>query len=63
MAITRKQIKVNKHNFTLEIYPVRDGSYGKEGPFWEIFPEDYKACLYAFSNKDKLTKKVKDKYL
>ena len=63
MTITRKKIKVNKHNFTLEIYPTREGCNGKEGPYWEIFPEDYNASLYAFSNKDKLTKKVKDKYL
>ena len=63
MAITRKKIKVSNYKFILEIYPTREGCNGKEGPYWEIFPENYNASLYAFSNKDKLTKKVKDKYL
>ena len=58
-----KQINVDKVNFTLEIYPAREGSTGMEGPYWEIFPEDYHAALYAFSNKDKLNKLIKDKYV
>ena len=63
MAIKRKQITINKYKFCLEIYPAREGSVGKEGPFWEIFPHGRKASLYAFSNKDKLNKKVETKYL
>jgi len=63
MAITRKKIKVSNYKFTLEIYFAREGCKGTEGPFWEIFPENYNASLYAFSNKDSLTKKVKQKYL
>jgi|TARA_Y100000296_G_C5069058_1_gene203906 hypothetical protein len=51
----RKKIKVNKHKFTIEIYPALLD--------WEIFPHDYNAALYAFSNKEKLNKKIKDKYI
>jgi|TARA_R100000093_G_scaffold39817_1_gene20872 hypothetical protein len=50
-----KKIKVNKHKFTIEIYPALLD--------WEIFPHDYNAALYAFSNKEKLNKKIKDKYI
>ena len=51
----RKKIKVNKHKFTIEIYPALVD--------WEIFPYDYNAALYAFSNKEKLNKKIRDKYI
>ena len=51
----RKKIKVNKHKFTIEIYPALVD--------WEIFPHDYDAALYAFSNKEKLNKIIKDKYI
>ena len=50
-----KKIKVNKHKFTIEIYPALVE--------WEIFPHDYNAALYAFSNKDKLNKIIKEKYI
>ena len=50
-----KKIKVNKHKFTIEIYPALVD--------WEIFPHDYDAALYAFSNKEKLNKIIKDKYI
>ena len=30
---------------------------------WEIFPEDYHAALYAFSNKQKLNKIIEDKHI
>ena len=50
-----KKITVNKHKFTIEIYPALVD--------WEIFPHDYDAALYAFSNKEKLNKKIKDKYI
>ena len=46
----RKKIKVNKYKFTIEIYPAL--------VTWEIFPHDYNAALYAFSNKDKLNKQI-----
>ena len=50
-----KKITVNKHKFTIEIYPALVD--------WEIFPHDYNAALYAFSNKEKLNKIIKDKYI
>ena len=49
-----KEVKVNKHKFRIEIYP---GLVD-----WEIFPHDYNAALYAFSNKEKLNKIIKEKY-
>jgi hypothetical protein len=30
---------------------------------WEIFPEDYSACLYAFSNKKRIENIINKKYL
>ena len=51
----RKKIKVNKYKFTIEIYPALVD--------WEIFPHDYDAALYAFSNKEKLNKIIKDKHI
>ena len=58
--VIKKQIEIKKHKFTLEVYPYLEGT--KEVT-WEIFPIDYKAALYAFSNKDKLNKKVETEYL
>ena len=58
-----KNISVDKVKFTLEIYPAREGSTGTEGPYWEIFPEDYHAALFAFSNKEKLNKLIKQKFI
>jgi len=45
-----KEVKINKHKFRIEIYPSLVD--------WEIFPHDYNAALYAFSNKNKLNKQV-----
>jgi len=59
----KKQIKVDGVRFTLEIYPAREGCSGTEGPYWEIFPEDYHAALFAFSNKDKLNKLIEQKFI
>ena len=59
----KKQITVSKNKFSLEIYPAREGNYGIEGPYWEIFPHDYHAALYAFSNKDKLNKMIEKKFI
>ena len=49
-SVIKKTIKINKHKFDLEIYPRLVD--------WEIFPHNYDAALYAFSNKDKLNKQV-----
>ena len=54
-SVILKIIKVNKHKFNLEIYPKLID--------WEIFPHNYDAALYAFSNKDKLNKKIESKYI
>ena len=54
-SVIRKVIKINKHTFNLEIYPALVD--------WEIFPHNYNAALYAFSNKDKLNKIIKEKYI
>jgi hypothetical protein len=50
-----KEVEINKHKFRIEIYPSLVD--------WEIFPHDYSAALYAFSNKDKLNKIIKEKYV
>ena len=50
-----KEDKVSKHKFRIEIYPALVD--------WEIFPHNYDAALYAFSNKDKLNKIIKEKYI
>lgn len=59
----KKQIKVDNVKFTLEIYPAREGCSGTEGPYWEIFPEDYHAALFAFSNKQKLNELIEKKFI
>ena len=46
-----KYIKVGKHKFKLEIYLALDGHRKLT---WEIFPENYDACMYAFSNKKRI---------
>lgn len=59
----KKQIKVDNVKFTLEIYPAREGCSGTEGPYWEIFPEDYHAALFAFSNKQKINELIEKKFI
>ena len=54
-SVIKKIIKISKHKFNLEIYPRLVD--------WEIFPHNYEAALYAFSNKEKLNKIIKDKYI
>ena len=56
-GIITKTIQISKNKFNLEIYT------GLENIAWEIFPHNYDASLYAFSNKDKLNKVVEKKYL
>jgi|TARA_Y100000289_G_scaffold63309_1_gene73657 hypothetical protein len=54
-SVIRKVIKINKHTFNLEIYPALVD--------WEIFPHNYNAALYAFSNKDKLKKEIETNHV
>ena len=53
--IIKKTIEVNKHMFELEIYP-RIVS-------WEVFPRNYDAALYAFSNKATLNKTIETNHI
>ena len=50
-----KDIKIKKHKFKLEIYPALIS--------WEIFPYDYDAALYAFSNKQKIKNFIEKKHI
>ena len=59
----KKIISIGKHKFTLEIYPARECYGGYDGPYWEIFPHDYEASLYAFSNKEKIKEEINNKYM
>jgi len=54
-SVILKIIKINKHKFNLEIYPKLVD--------WEIFPHNYDAALYAFSNKEKLNKKIQTNHV
>ena len=54
-SIIKKTIKVNKYVFELEIYPRLVSR--------EVFPKNYDAALYAFSNKDKLNKKIETNHV
>ena len=54
-SVIRKTIEIAKHKFNLEIYPRLVD--------WEIFPHNYDAALYAFSNKEKLNKKIKTNHV
>ena len=57
-ATIKKTIKIAKNKFNLEIYLGLNNKIG-----WEIFPHDYSAALFAFSNKDRLNKVVENKYV
>ena len=46
----------------MEIY-LRLETKGVKDTAWEIFPHDTKASLYAFSNKQKLEKLIKEKHI
>ena len=48
----------DKYKFELEIYLALEDKLS-----WEIFPHDYNAALYAFSNKDKLNKTIESKHI
>ena len=55
-----KKIKIKNYKFDLEIYPNLDGH---KDITWEIFPTTQTASLYAFSNKDKITKIIEQHYI
>ena len=53
-------VKIKKHKFRLEIYPNLEGHREIS---WEIFPYDYNASLYAFSNKKKINDIIEEKHI
>jgi len=55
-----KEITVAKHKFRLEIYLSLEGH---NDVCWEVYPYNYNASLYAFSNKKRLTKIVETKHI
>ena len=55
-----KTITVAKHKFRLEVYLSLDGH---NDICWEIFPHNHDTALYAFSNKNKLTKLIESKHI
>jgi len=59
-ARVNKRIVIGKHKFKLEIYLALEGI---NDIAWEIFPENYEASLYAFSNKERIEKIIRKKYL
>ena len=58
----KREITVKGNKFLLEIYLHLEGTDSKEFTF-EIFPYDYNAALYAFSNKESLNKLIREKYI
>ena len=58
----KKEIVVEGNKFRLEVYLHLEGTNEDEFPF-EIFPCDYNAALYAFSNKEKLNRLIKEKHI
>ena len=61
--IIKKNIKVDGVEFDLEIYLRLEtsGYSNRQDLCYEVFPKDYNAALYAFSNKDKFNKLIEDK--
>jgi|TARA_R100001163_G_scaffold47131_1_gene35420 hypothetical protein len=53
-------VKIKKYTFRLEIYPNLEGHREIS---WEIFPYDYDAALYAFSNKNKLNHLIEKNHI
>lgn len=56
----KKEIKISKHKFLLEIYLALEGH---KDLCWEVFPYNHQASLYAFENKHKIEKIVERKHL
>ena len=56
----KKEIKISKHKFILEIYLSLEGH---RDLCWEVFPYNHQASLYAFENKHKIEKIVESRHL
>jgi len=61
--VIKKTIKISNHVFYLEIYLHIECKGLHNKIVWEIFPEDYHAALYAFSNKNKLNQHIEENYI
>jgi len=63
--VVKRNLKVDGVEFELQIYLRLEtkGHTNGQYPAFEIFPKDYHAALYAFSNKDELNKLIKEKYI
>ena len=63
--VIKRNLKVDGVEFELQIYlrlETKGHSNGQSFAF-EIFPKDYHAALYAFSNKHELNKLIEEKYI
>ena len=58
--VIQKEITIKNNKFTLEVYPRLEGT---QDVTYEIFPENYNAALYAFSNKHELNIIIKEKHI
>ena len=56
----KKEIKISKHKFLLEIYLALEGH---KDICWEVFPYNHRASLYAFANKQKIENIVEKNHL
>lgn len=56
----KKEIKISKHKFLLEIYLSLEGN---KDLCWEVFPYNHQASLYAFENKQKIENIVESRHL
>jgi hypothetical protein len=63
--VIKRNLKVDGVEFELQIYLRLEtkGHTNGQYPAFEIFPKDYHAALYAFSNKHELNKLIKEKYI
>ena len=62
-AVVKRTIEINNHVFYLEIYLHIECKGLHNKIVWEIFPNNYDAALYAFSNKQKINKLIEEKYI
>ena len=63
--VVKRDLKVDGVEFELQIYLRLEtkGHSNGQYPAFEIFPEDYHAALFAFSNKQKLDNLIKQKFI
>jgi len=62
-AVVKRTIEINNHVFYLEIYLHIECKGLHNKIVWEIFPNNYDAALYAFSNKQEINKLIEEKHI